>query len=91
MSDWKIGDRIKIKDGSYAVRVDKYDPHCGIGNCKDDFEIISLTHRDWLKSSPGCSTEIVIHDVFIKNTITGAIYLHSLALCQKACCPTCGR
>jgi len=68
----KIGDKVKITDGSYVVRVDRYDPYITIGSSKDTFEIIKELHNDWVTdgSQP-------IHDIFIKNTKDGAIFLHS--------------
>jgi hypothetical protein len=76
----KKGDIVKIKDGSYAVRVDKFEILPKIGLCKDDFEVIEEApfHGHIVSEH----TNALLHDIFIKNTKTGAIYLHSKAFCE---------
>ena len=70
----KAGDRVKITDGSYAVRVDKYEGEVYIGLCNDIFEIVN-TELDNHISYIGTT----VHDVFIQNTVDKKIYLHSIA------------
>ena len=74
------GDIVKITDGSYAIRVDRYEKWASIGLCKDEFEIIAEPYFGSYFVSK--NTDIPVHDIFIKNTITGAIYLHSKAFCR---------
>ena len=78
----KIGDKVKIKDGSYAIRVDYYvdpnRPSNGIGLCEDTFEVIGEAANN-LTSSIGAK----VHDIFIRNLATGATYLHSAAFVLK--------
>lgn len=72
----KIGDLVKVFDGSSAVRIDKYESCSAIGLCKDKFEVIF---------SGLCGTlefdhRTPAHDIIIVNTVTGKRYLHSAAL-----------
>jgi len=71
-----IGDIVRINDGSYAERLDKYDKFTNIGLCKDYFKVIKIMQI--YKVICGCPrAENYFHDIHIKNLITGAIYLHS--------------
>ena len=63
-----LSDIVRITDGSYAERLDKYNKVAHIGVCKDHFKVIkvmTVTKLDYF------------HDIHIKNLNTGAIYLHS--------------
>ena len=80
----KIGDKVKIKDCSYAINFCKYERNTNISylsNVMNDiFEII-----DFVVYPPIFTTSsIQVHDVIIKNTRTGDIYLHSKELCKEA-------
>lgn len=87
--DIEIGDLVKIKDGSYAVRVDKYEPHPNIGLCKNLYKVKGFTPNQHLITRGNIPEQV--HDVFIENTVTGAVYLHSAAFLDLAVCPCCGR
>ena len=81
----KKGDRVKLIDCSYIVRVDRVrmDRFVETGyeyNEKDIFEIVDFPIYPELTSGSNKS----VHDVFIKNTTTGNIYLHSLQFCRPA-------
>jgi hypothetical protein len=67
------GDRVKIIDGSYAVRIDQHERYNTIGLTKDVFEILYST-TDAIKSG-----RYSVHDVVIRNTNNDRIYLHSKA------------
>ena len=76
----KKGDIVKIIDGSYAVRVDKFEIWSEIIKCKDDFEVIEETHYQGHIIS--FHTHNQLHDIYIRNTRTKAIYLHSRVYCK---------
>ena len=76
----KKGDIVKIIDGSYAVRVDKFDLWPEIRPCKDDFEVVEENHSQGHIIS--FHTHTPLHDIYIKNTRTGEIYLHSRVYCK---------
>lgn len=69
------GSVVNIIDGSYAVRVDQHEEYSHIGLCKDDFVVIGLQYND-LHNYSGVTK---VHNIFIRNITTGAIYLHSAA------------
>jgi hypothetical protein len=81
-TDLKIGDMVKIKDGSWAVCVSKewneetkhniIHPHIGLST--KPFEVVYV--RDVWGS-------LVPHDIFIKSTLTGQVYLHSSNMVEK--------
>ena len=73
-NDINVGDKVTIKDGSYAVRVDKYEEYSSIGLCKDIFEVIQVS-SSW--KSITCTVDLPVHNIVIKNTVTGKMYLHS--------------
>jgi hypothetical protein len=76
-NDMKEGDLVTINNGSWAVRVDELAEMDGFrrGERNDEYEIIGFVGHcgDALESR--CDTPI--HNIFIKNTDTGNIYLHS--------------
>ena len=76
----KIGDKVKLTECSYIIRVDKYEVNRYLHNNGYIFEIIEFPRYPKLHSG-SCES---IHDVFIKNVATGAIYLHSLQFCRLA-------
>ena len=82
MIDIKIGDLVKIHDGSYAVRVDKFEPYTGIGLSKDPFEVIHKQSSDHLGYNSGLTRGA--HNIFIRNVVNGKIYLHSSGLVRLA-------
>lgn len=75
----KIGDIVKITDGFYSVRLDKYEERrTSIGLCKDDFEVIYVESHDFIRVD-----DLPVHDIHIKNLRTNAIYLHSARFAEK--------
>ena len=76
----KKGDRVKLIDCSYMIRVDRFTENLYEYNEKDIFEIIDFPIYPELTSRSNKK----VHDVFIKNVATGDIYLHSLAFCRPA-------
>ena len=90
MSKLKKGDLVKIRDGSYAVRVDKFEKFTHIGLCEDTFEVIKVQMSDHLVTIGTIPTKV--HNIFIQNLQTGKVYLHSdsfVTLVVK--CPCCGK
>lgn len=79
MTKLKVGDRVRIIDGSYAVRVDKYQEYSSIGLSEDNFEILQI--NGWHLQS--VVTDNGIHDIFIQDTKNGKIYLHSSSFVEK--------
>ena len=82
----KKGDRVKITDGSYAVRVDEFEARPSIGLCMDDFIVVGCC-GDSLQAYNG----MVAHDIFIQNTVSKRVYLHTSWMVMKvinkcACC-----
>ena len=67
----KIGDKVRIIDGSQAHRMDKYEQFTSIGRCEDVFEVIYVEPLKY-ETKRG-----VLHDIHIRNLKTGAVYLHS--------------
>jgi hypothetical protein len=81
-SDMKKGDLVTSEDSSYAVRVDKHTTE-DIDFRGKEYEVIGFNGESYcaLKNQSGNHT---VHDVFIKNTTNGRIYLHSKAFCGLA-------
>lgn len=77
----KTGDKVKITNGNYAVRVDKFEEYNSIGLCKDVFEVIKPEINDEFIITK--FREIPIHNIFIRNVKTNEIYLHSAAFVRK--------
>jgi len=75
----KIGDVVGINDGSYAVRLDRYEERSCIGLSRDKFVVIRYSYSG-LKCG---SSNIDVHDIHIKNTRTGEIFLHSSSFVEK--------
>lgn len=67
-----VGDIVKIIDGSWAERLDKYQKDTQIGLCNHNFKVIYVKKPKILHMN-----YYVIHDIHIQDLITGAIYLHS--------------
>ena len=74
-----IGDVVKINDGSYAVLLDSYEERSSIGFSKDNFEVIRISPNGFKSGF----TEVDVHDIHIRNTRTGEIYLHSSSFVSK--------
>ncbi len=72
---FKVGDKVKITDGRYAVRLSHIVCRSFIGKSKDVFEVIQIIN-DNLTSRAGTQ----VHDVIIRNTYTQSTYLHSQAM-----------
>jgi len=79
VNETKVGDSVKITDGSYAVRIDAYEKSADIGLCSDTFKVLYRDGTATLRNMRG----VTAHDIHIKNTVTGKIYLHSLAFVKK--------
>ncbi|MCK5017405.1 MAG: hypothetical protein KAS32_10095 [Candidatus Peribacteraceae bacterium] len=71
----EIGDRVKITDGSYAKRLDAYEEYASICLCPDIFEVLRV-----INSGITNMRDIQVHDLVIRNTENGRIYLHSQEL-----------
>jgi hypothetical protein len=90
----KKGDLVTIVDGSFAVRVDKFEESGSLyGNHPDIFEVVLV-----IESNLEDNFDDTVHDVFIKNKSTGATYLHSIAnmkqyveVKEKMYCEYCGK
>ena len=92
--DIRNGDLVLITDGSYAVRVDSFERCTSIGLCRDVFEVIDTVGSSNIK----CFNGSLIHDIYIKNTVSGEVYLHSAQLVKKkverecvCCCKCCNK
>lgn len=80
-TELKVGDFVKICDGSQAVRVDKFEKVTSIGRSKEPFEIIKIKDPDldylcYYKDKKA-------HNICIKSTKTGNIYLHTKDFVSK--------
>lgn len=70
---FRVGDKVKVNDGSWSVRVDSYHAYSDLhGICNDTFEILSIQDKNHTDSIGD-----KVHDVFIKNLSDGKVYLHS--------------
>jgi hypothetical protein len=95
----KKGDLVKTKDGSYCVRVDKFQEDKDyIGMSTENFEVVGFTYDDLCTASIyGNKTKV--HDIYIKSTLTGKVYLHSSCMLaavtpkpkEKQYCEYCGK
>jgi hypothetical protein len=88
----KKGDFVYVTDGSYAHRVDEFELYTLIGLCRDKFKVIEVDVSHGFISNGADKA----HDIFIENTVSGAIYLHSSQFVKKAevcecscCCKSC--
>ena len=79
--DLKVGDIVRVTDGSYSVRVDTYKSTCNfIGKSTDYFIVLDLgSYKSSVLQTRGSIFEdqSPVHDIFIKNTANGRVYLHS--------------
>lgn len=89
--DIKVGDLVKINDGSYAVKVSGFETYSSIGLRKQPFEVVKKIVDEGLSSQWS-----KVHDIFIKDTESGEIFLHSAAFvslierpCKCCCCCCC--
>jgi hypothetical protein len=79
----KKGDRVVITDGSWAVCVSKkwnketeYEiAHPSLWLAKEEFEVVKK------KFVPG--NQKMLHDIFIKSTLSGEVYVHSSNMVKK--------
>lgn len=69
----KVGDLVKITDGSCAIRIDDFTQTNTIGLCNDNFKVCHFIYSNVE------ITSIPVHDVIIQNTVNKKIYLHSKA------------
>ena len=86
----QIGDKVKVFDGSYSIRLDtpKEDSLDCIGLSTDVFEVTRSIPSSSLEAYAGKP----VHDIFIKNRVTGREYLHSSAFVRRiGRCDHCGR
>jgi hypothetical protein len=83
----KVGDKVLIIDGSYAVRVDKFEEFTAIGLGNNVFVIIRKPSSDHLVCGDGEGEKV--HNVFIKDIRSGKVYLHSLAFIKPVPKPRC--
>jgi hypothetical protein len=88
-NDMKKGDLVKIKDDSYAVRVDAYEPK-PIIDTMHVFEVVGITCSNFRLAYE----EKIVHDIFIKDKTTDRVYLHSsfmVKVLEKQYCEYCGK
>lgn len=85
-TELKVKDKVTIRDGSYAMRVDSYETYTSIGLCKDTFEVVQTNVNHGFIRSKG-SPKKAIHDIVIKNTVTDTLYLHSSPMVNKLIAP----
>jgi hypothetical protein len=78
----KEGDLVKIKNGNGAVRLDSYEVVTLIGFCTAIFKVISVDRMCYYQTD--FPPHHLVHDVVIKNTQNGRIYLHSIEYLQDA-------
>ena len=76
----KVGDIVKVIDGSYSARLDKYERRSCIGLSKDSFRVIWVSDYQNIIHS---DQSTYLHDIHIQNTKTGEIYLHSSAFVRN--------
>lgn len=86
----KVGDVVRITDGSYAVRIDAVEQYPCIGLNKNDFVIQKVSHNKHLRCGSG--TGQVVHDIWIRDLTTNRVYLHSSGMVRvtRTVCPKCG-
>jgi hypothetical protein len=74
-----IGDKVKIIDGSYSVKLDPSTRSMtDIGDRKEDFTVVGTGPAD--------------HDIIIQSDATGEVYLHPSSFVRKVkFCPCCGK
>lgn len=92
-SDLKEGDEVIVLDGSWSVRLDKYEPRSSLTGyqkrkCVVIRKIDSAAHSGWSY----CIKPIVgmpMHNIHIRDSITGEIFLHSAYMVKKVEPPKC--
>jgi hypothetical protein len=80
MKDLKKGDLVLITDGSWAVSVNQNYDYADIGLCKDTFEVIKLAMYKEIWA--GYNKEYEVHNIIIRNTKTGEVFLHSKSMVE---------
>ena len=79
ITEVEVGTKVLVTDGSFAVRVDAFEKFTSIGMCKNVFEVVKKNFNyDAIK----CYT-CPVHNIVIKNTVTGKMYLHSVNFVKK--------
>jgi hypothetical protein len=78
----KKGDYVSVYDFSFIERVDSWESNVYINDTEDTvFKILEIKPLNFLRTVN--DSERPIHDVYIQDTKTKKIYLHSLYLCKK--------
>ena len=72
---FKVGDRVQVIDSSYGVRVDSYENFSYLDKGRK-YEVVGFTEYSTLYNY---TKSYVVHDVYIKDTRSGRLYLHSQA------------
>lgn len=72
----KKGDLVKITDVSYSVRLDEYEGFENINSCGDVFKVVEVDHA-YSHLRHKLFSDKIMHDIIIKNTLNGGMYLHS--------------
>ena len=87
----KVGDVVRVTDGSYAVRIDAVEQYPLIGLNTNDFVVKRMSHSTHLRCGNGKGQ--VVHDIWIRDTVTNKVYLHSSGMTRviQTVCPTCGQ
>jgi hypothetical protein len=80
MKDLKKGDLVLIADGSWAIKVNQDYGYAYIGACKDTFEVVNLVIHAAFWA--GYSKEREVHNIIIRNTKTGEVFLHSKSMVE---------
>lgn len=83
VTNLKVGDKVTVNDGSWAVRMDEYEDYTSIGLCTDTFKIITIRNTKTIEVVNAWSSGCYVHDCRIKNLSNGNIYLHSLCMLTK--------
>jgi len=78
-SEIKKGDVVRITDGSYSVRLDKYDPYPSIGLSENTFTVVKVKYSSLFNRD-----RVEVHDIHIQDDATGAMYLHSASCVNLA-------
>jgi hypothetical protein len=90
----KIGDKVKITDGSYAVEIGSYEPwYASIGLSTEDFEVIRSEVTPLGPHLITSVSKVAVHDIYIRSTVTRRVYLHSSSMVRNInnICPSCKR
>lgn len=76
----RVGDYVKVVDGSYVVRMDKYETRSFIGKGL----VCVVIYIDWKNFGPVHSNDnFRMYDIHIKDVKDGGIYLHTSRFVKK--------